>query len=177
MSAFNKDAWILAALRHGHIAAERSGKVLRQRLYKDDTGATRIMREEVGIRVHRKTGRVYFTLTFMGLTKSVLVNRVIALAFLPNPLGLPQVNHLDGNKQNNAVSNLEWASASMNEKHAFATGLKSSRGSANANAKLNSQVVQAIRDSQESSSILAARYNVKEKTIKDVRERKTWSHI
>lgn len=177
MSAFFKDHWILSALRNGHIVAERSGKIYRQRIDKTTDGLSRVTREEVGHRVHTKTGRVYFTLTYMGLTKSVLVNRVIALAFIPNPLKLPQVNHLDGNKENNAVSNLEWASASMNEKHAFATGLKSSRGSANANAKLSSVDVSLIRESTDSPAILAARFGVKLKTIRDVLERKTWRHL
>ena len=44
--------------------------------------------EPVKYRIHRKTGRVYFQLTWLGITKSVLVNRVIALAFLPNPKNL-----------------------------------------------------------------------------------------
>ena len=51
-----------------------------------------------------------------------LVHRVVALAFLPNPLGKIVVNHKDGNKLNNHVSNLEWATHSENSLHARATG-------------------------------------------------------
>jgi len=50
------------------------------------------------VQIHKATGRVYFNMTWRGITKSVLVNRVVALRFLPNPLGLPQVNHIDGNE-------------------------------------------------------------------------------
>lgn len=52
------------------------------------------------------------------------IHRILAEAFLPNPKSLPTVNHIDGNKGNNDLSNLEWASYSRNNKHAYETGLK-----------------------------------------------------
>ena len=52
------------------------------------------------------------------------VHRLVAGSFLDNPLNLPQVNHIDGCKSNNVVSNLEWCTASQNVQHAFDTGLK-----------------------------------------------------
>lgn len=59
-----------------------------------------------------------------GIKKSVLLHRVIAETFLPNPHSKPEVNHIDGDKSNNAVSNLEWVTSSENKQHAFQTGLK-----------------------------------------------------
>ena len=54
----------------------------------------------------------------------VTVHSIVALHFLPNPYGYKQVNHKDGNKSNNHVSNLEWCSSQQNIHHAFITGLR-----------------------------------------------------
>lgn len=52
------------------------------------------------------------------------IHRVVAITFIPNPLNKPEVNHIDGNKGNNKISNLEWCTTSENGKHAYKIGLK-----------------------------------------------------
>lgn len=54
---------------------------------------------------------------------SYRIHREVAKAFIPNPNDLPQVNHIDGNKNNNAISNLEWVTNQQNAHHAISMGL------------------------------------------------------
>ena len=54
----------------------------------------------------------------------MLVHRMVAECYIPNPEGKPEVNHKDGDKSNNHISNLEWVTKSENNRHAYRSGLK-----------------------------------------------------
>ena len=71
-----------------------------------------------------KKGYLQVVLTKEFKTKPCRVHRLVAQAFIPNPNNLPQVNHIDGNKENNNVSNLEWVSNYDNMQHSIKTGLR-----------------------------------------------------
>lgn len=72
--------------------------------------------------------------------KREYVHRIVAKLFIPNPDNKRTINHIDGNKANNAVSNLEWATHQENHRHAFdhlgrVSGFKGKKWSAEAKAK------------------------------------------
>lgn len=70
-----------------------------------------------------KKGYHRIRITINRVKMSFKVHRLVAKAFIENPNNLPQVNHIDGNKDNNQVSNLEWISNKDNANHAVKAGL------------------------------------------------------
>lgn len=110
--------------------------------------------------------------------KNYRVHRLVAEAFLENPRQLPMINHIDGNKMNNHVSNLEWCDKSHNERHAQRMGLKNkARGEKCKKSHLTSDVVREIMASDLGCRQLATIYGVNYTTISSIRTGKTWNHI
>ena len=82
-----------------------------------------------------KNGYKIFTLGLNGKQFNKKLHRVVAEMFIPNIENKPQVNHIDGDKSNNVVYNLEWVTNIENETHAYKIGLKKSIGIDNPNYK------------------------------------------
>lgn len=93
-----------------------------------------VVRSDTGTHVFHKGQPILFELdklgyrraklSYKGTTVCVKLHRLVAQTFIPNPENKPQVNHIDGNKANNNVGNLEWVTNSENQSHATRTGLK-----------------------------------------------------
>ena len=81
--------------------------------------------------------------------KTFIVHRLILSAFIdnPDPEKYTEINHIDGNKANNLLSNLEWCDRGYNQRHAYKQGLRiAKKGSSNGRAKLTEQDVSRIRE-------------------------------
>lgn len=66
---------------------------------------------------------MHYRLSKNGVSKNIATHRIIAEAWIPNPLNLKEVNHKDANKLNNDFKNLEWVSRSGNTLHAYKAGI------------------------------------------------------
>lgn len=99
-----------------------------------------------------KDGYYVVNLRQKGTSNVRFVHRLVAEAFLPNPKELPTVNHKNGNKQDNRISNLEWASHSENNTHALALKLRQPRSNWVVQLS-NNKVIGVFRSVSEASRI------------------------
>lgn len=106
--------------------------------------------------------------------------RLIAMHFVSKKEDQNFVNHLDGNKLNNDLNNLEWCTQAENNRHANATGL-SAKGESIAGAILNPAIVIKIRNlydtGKHSQSALGRMFNCAQPTILNVVNKRTWKHV
>lgn len=118
--------------------------------------------------------------------KNMKVHRLVALAWIANPLKHPVVNHLDGDKGHNAASNLEWCTISENTKHALRIGLASmpprdriAKGG-RSGAKLTVEKVAVIKARLargEEGKALAVEYGVTQPNISAINRGITWRDV
>lgn len=88
-------------------------------LYQISTwGNVRNIKGDLIFQERNKKGYLRVRLYKDGIRKNHRVSRLVAEAFISNPAELPQVNHIDGNKDNNSFTNLEWVDNTQNRAHA-----------------------------------------------------------
>jgi len=109
------------------------------------------------------------------------IHRLVALTFISNDDLSLTVNHIDGNKQNNKVTNLEWCSSKKNTQHAFKIGLMKNYGENHSLTNfLNKDILNIknlYKNNQLSYQKIANIYNVHKTTIARIITNKTWKHI
>ena len=120
-------------------------------------------------------------LTKNKVRKAFSVHRLVAEAFIPNPEGKPEVNHIDGDKLNNNYANLEWCTRRENLQHAYDTGLVNQQGSDSVNAKLSDDEVLEIRELYKTGrytyDCLAEEYQVGASTIGRVVRKEVYQNV
>lgn len=127
-------------------------------------------------------GYVHVSLVYTkGKSKPFLMHRLVAQTFIPNPENKPQINHIDGNKENNHITNLEWCTSSENRQHAIQTGLhKAVQGEDQWMAKLSNQdAIDAINMllNGATNDDVASKFNLHARYVSLVRHKKRWAHL
>lgn len=111
--------------------------------------------------------------------KGTLVHRLVAMAFLPNPNNLPEVNHKNGIKTDNRIENLEWVTHSENMRHALENDLHA-RGEERKNSKLKDvdiPVIRSMRASGMKMHEISKHFNVARQTVNSVLNGTAWIHV
>ena len=119
-----------------------------------------------------KNGYHIISLSYKGKKYTRKVHRLVAEAFIPNPEKLPEVNHIDGDKWNNDISNLEWVSSEENTHHASRIGLRK-KG-------LTKDKVVLICEELESGKrpyTISKKYNIPQSSILKIRNGIIWKSV
>jgi len=144
----------------GHIVSKYNGKILAVHI--DRKGYHRV-------NIHTDCGK-----------KTFLLHRVIALVHIPNQENSPQINHLDGDKSNNCVDNLEWSTGKANVEHSVLTGLVK-RGKDRPNSKLTDDMVIELRRLRKVEGLtyyeLADKFGIAYQTAHKVCSLQTYTHL
>lgn len=117
-----------------------------------------------------------------GNPKSFTVHKVVAITFIDNPNNYIEINHIDHNKHNNCVDNLEWITRSENVKHSYKMrDPKTYKGSGNKNSKLTEEQVIQMREEHKTGEFtykqLADKYSVGTTLVGYIIKNQVWKHV
>ncbi len=146
-------------------SSPRNGTILNKRILKN---------------ILSNSGYFLVDLSKNNIQKKVLVHRLVAKTFIPNPKNKLQVNHINGIKTDNRVDNLEWVTAKQNNLHARKIGLVNDYGSNNKLSKFTNEQIKFIRDNYIKNDkefgcrALAKKFNVSKSTISYIINNKTY---
>jgi hypothetical protein len=116
-----------------------------------------------------KGGYLRCNLKVNGNSKDMVIHRLVAEAFIPNPENKPQVNHINGIKTDNRVENLEWVTKSENTTHAVKNRLIKTK-------LTDSQVLDIYNDNRSLRNI-AKDYNINQSIIWRIKNKKAYKHL
>jgi len=140
----------------------------------------RFIKEKVLKNHVKQNGYCQVRLTKDGISKDFLVHRLVAISFKGTIEGSPHVNHIDGNKQNNKLDNLEWCNTFENMQHAFDIGLVDNRGIKSPNNKYSEAqilLVKKLLQEGHSNVTISKMTGVNRTTVYRVKIGKQWSHL
>lgn len=123
-----------------------------------------------------------YTLSFNGVRRCIRVHRLVAEAFIQNTESKPFVNHIDGNRINNHVLNLEWCTHAENIQHSYRIGSNvAKRGELSPRATItNKEAIEIHRLCSEGKLLrkdIAKMFNIKTTLIQHIANQKGWNHL
>lgn len=154
----------------------------RSRYNKD--GVLRHYKERILKQKHNRANGYNFVILYKECScKTLTIHRLVATAFL-DKFNFNVVNHIDGNKLNNNVNNLEWCDTSHNHKHAIRTGLRdviSLKGSENPFSKLTEddviEIKLLLKENRLTQREIGSIFNVYHTTISKIKNGTSWKHV
>lgn len=152
-----------------------------QRTYSDCNGRKLKVMSRILKQRFSADGYLKFSVSKHGVMTTYKTHRPVAMHFIENVEKKSEVNHIDGVKTNNMVSNLEWNTSKENIQHAYKNGLMNPLNGENGiNSKLTELDVIEIRKMRTKGlkqSEIAKQFDVARTTIRDVLSKKNWAHI
>jgi hypothetical protein len=146
------------------------------RLVDNHSNFKKLLKEKILKASISKTGYYVIDLKKNNQRKTFKIHRLIALHFIKKIQYKNFVNHIDGNKLNNEISNLEWCTIKENNIHAERIGLKNDSGINNSRAKLNINDIIFIRNSNLKLKELSLLFNINQSGISKVKKFKTYKN-
>ena len=150
-------------------------------LYREVPFRDSIMRKVAQLRASdaNSDGYLQVILTKDKKSKTFCTHILMALSFgLPNPFNLPELNHIDGDKNNCLLDNLEWSTHGDNMRHAVKKGLRKYTKVTNPKkGLLTNQDILDIYNSKERTGLIAKKYDLTKSSIQRIKSGKTYSKI
>jgi hypothetical protein len=152
-----------------------------ERKVRHSQGGYKIVKEKIMKSASVSRGYLSVDLSKNGESKNFLIHRLILIAFLFNPENKRTVNHINGIKTDNRLSNLEWMTDSENTCHAYKIGLKTNIGENHILSKLKNIEVTQIKDLLRCGRFkqyeIAKFYGISKYTVSLISCGKIWKHI
>lgn len=130
-------------------------------------------------KLSKKTGYLYISLTDEnGNRKTFLPHRIIGSLFVPNPENKKEINHKKGIKTDNRAKEIEWATASENQIHAYSTGLNVAKiGEDCYGTSLTNKIVLTIFNTLDTPRNISQTFNIPIHVIYQIKNGKNWSSV
>ena len=169
-----EESWKAVVFFEGSYEVSNFGRI--KSIERTRVNAGKIQKVAERILVNAQANYPSVSLWKEGILKVKKVHRIVAEAWIPNPEHKPEVNHIDANRLNNCVDNLEWVTRKENVKHAVNSNLMPS-GENHPNSKLSNVDIESIRLSTEPQKQLAEKYGCSQGLISMIKNKLIWRGV